>query len=55
LPADTVFVPIQGGNHTQFGYYGNGTELQKGDNPADISRDAQQQIVDAMADFMGSL
>lgn len=46
LPADTVFVAIEGGNHTQFGSYGTG--LQNGDNPADISAEEQQaQIVDA--------
>jgi hypothetical protein len=57
LPTDTVFVPIQGGNHTQFGYYGNDeTFLQPGDNPADISREVQQQaIVDAVAAFMADL
>jgi dienelactone hydrolase len=39
LPADTVFVRIEGGNHAQFGHYGD----QPGDNPATISRDEQQQ------------
>jgi hypothetical protein len=44
LPADTMFVPIEGGNHAQFGYYGP----QGGDNPATISREEQQaQIVAA--------
>lgn len=43
LPPDTVFVLIPGGNHTQFGHYGEG--LQRGDNPAGISREEQQQIV----------
>ena len=33
LPPDTVFVPIEGGNHAQFGFYG----AQQGDNPATIS------------------
>ena len=45
LPADAVFVPIPGGNHTQFGRYGEG--LQRGDNPATIGRDEQQQIIAA--------
>jgi dienelactone hydrolase len=46
LPADTVFVAIEGGNHTQFGSYGTG--LQSGDNPAGISAEQQQaQIIDA--------
>jgi dienelactone hydrolase len=45
LPADTVWVAIQGGNHAQFGWYGD----QPGDNPAAISREEQQaQVVAAM-------
>jgi hypothetical protein len=44
LPKDTIRVEIQGGNHSQFGWYGN----QPGDNPATISREEQQeQIVNA--------
>jgi hypothetical protein len=44
LPADTTWAPIAGGNHAQFGWYGN----QAGDNPASISRsDQQAQIVAA--------
>lgn len=42
LPADTRFVEIVGGNHTQF-YYSD--SLQSGDNPATISRDEQQAII----------
>jgi hypothetical protein len=39
-----VWVPIEGGNHAQFGYYGP----QPGDSPATISREEQQaQAVDA--------
>ena len=34
LPAGAQFVPIDGGNHAQFGWYGD----QPGDNPATISR-----------------
>jgi hypothetical protein len=41
LPASTSWVPVQGGNHAQFGWYGP----QDGDNPATISREVQQQIV----------
>lgn len=45
LPADTVWVAIQGGNHAQFGWYGD----QPGDNPATISREEQQaQVIEAM-------
>jgi hypothetical protein len=44
LPPDTVWVPIEGGNHAQFGYYGP----QPGDAAATISREEQQaQAVDA--------
>ena len=46
LPADAQFVAIEGGNHAQFGWYGD----QSGDNPATISREDQQaQIVEATA------
>lgn len=49
LPASTNFVPIEGGNHGQFGWYGN----QRGDNPATISRAEQQaQAVDATLELM---
>ena len=40
LPDDTIWIEIEGGNHAQFGYYGS----QLGDEPADISREEQQQI-----------
>jgi hypothetical protein len=44
LPIETVWVPIAGGNHAQFGWYGS----QDGDNPATIRREEQQaQAVDA--------
>jgi hypothetical protein len=43
LPPNAVFVAIPGGNHTQFGWYGEG--LQRGDNPAGISREEQQAII----------
>lgn len=46
LPADAEFVPIEGGNHAQFGWYGP----QSGDNPATISREEQQrQAIEATA------
>lgn len=41
LPPDAEFVAIQGGNHAQFGWYGD----QQGDNAATISREAQQVLV----------
>jgi pimeloyl-ACP methyl ester carboxylesterase len=40
LPDDTIWVKIDGGNHSQFGYFG--TLL--GDNRAEISREEQQGI-----------
>lgn len=40
LPADATFFPIEGGNHAQFGWYGD----QRGDQQADISREEQQAL-----------
>jgi pimeloyl-ACP methyl ester carboxylesterase len=40
LPPSTREVAIDGGNHSQFGYYG----FQPGDWPATISREAQQRV-----------
>jgi pimeloyl-ACP methyl ester carboxylesterase len=40
LPATITDVRIDGGNHSQFGYYG----FQTGDWPATISRDEQQRM-----------
>jgi len=52
LPADTIWIEIEGGNHAQFGYYGP----QNGDNPASISRDAQQAaIIAATVEFLASI
>jgi predicted esterase len=41
LPADTVFVRIEGGDHHQFGSY----EIDPKDHLATISRDSQQQQI----------
>ncbi len=41
LPNDTLRVEIPGGNHAQFGWYGN----QPGDKEATISREIQQEQV----------
>jgi len=41
LPPSTKFVEIQGGNHGQFGWYGD----QFGDNAATITRVEQQAII----------
>jgi hypothetical protein len=44
LPVGNLETIIEGGNHSQFGWYGE----QSGDNPAEITRDEQQiQIVGA--------
>lgn len=52
LPADARFVAVEGGNHAQFGYYGD----QRGDNPAAISRaDQQAQVVAATLDLLAGL
>jgi hypothetical protein len=40
LPPSARAVPIEGGNHSQFGYYG----FQLGDWPATIGRDVQQRL-----------
>ncbi len=54
LPPDTEFVRVEGGNHTQFGSYGEG--LQRGDCPATISREDQQQmVVDATVMMLQSI
>lgn len=41
LPAETRWVWIEGGNHSQFGYYG----FQPGDWPATITREEQQRLM----------
>lgn len=44
LPKHTDYFSIEGGNHTQFGYYGNGSP-QSGDNQAHIDRQSQQELI----------
>lgn len=52
LPSETAFVAIEGGNHSQFGWYG----LQPGDNTATISYENQQeQIVNATVELLANL
>ncbi len=52
LPLQTLWVAIDGGNHAQFGWYGD----QSGDNPASISREQQQdQIVQATLKLLESI
>ena len=41
LPAGTHWIRIEGGNHTQFGYY----RFQLGDRTATINRQQQQQLL----------
>ncbi len=51
LPADASRLEIAGGNHAQFGWYGE----QPGDLPARVSRSAQQaQVTEAIAAFLAS-
>ena len=51
LPAQAIFVEIEGGNHSQFGSYG----LQPGDGEATISAAAQwAQIIEVMMAFFES-
>ena len=52
LPADTTWIVLEGGNHGQFGWYGN----QPGDHGATISRQEQQaQILSATLNFLNNL
>lgn len=52
LPKDTTFVEIVGGNHANFGWYGD----QSGDNSATISRESQtDQIVNATVKLLKKL
>ena len=52
LPDSTTWLPIEGGNHGQFGWYG----VQAGDGVATISREAQQeQVTKATAQFLANL
>lgn len=55
LPDTNLLQDIIGGNHAQFGWYGD----QSGDNPAKISRDEQQNIListtlEILSDIEGS-
>lgn len=52
LPPAARFIPIEGGNHAQFGWYGD----QSGDNPATISRAEQQTMtVDATVEVLAQV
>ncbi|MFP4343183.1 MAG: alpha/beta fold hydrolase [Anaerolineales bacterium] len=52
LPPDTTWIAIEGGNHAQFGGYGE----QAGDNPATISREEQQRrVIEATLEVLSSL
>jgi len=57
LPADTTYVRIEGGNHTQFGYYDTSPyAVQPGDDNATITREEQQsQIIQATIDLLEGL
>lgn len=52
LPEQTAWTAIEGGNHAQFGWYGD----QAGDNPAAISRPEQQrQTVEATVNMLAGI
>jgi pimeloyl-ACP methyl ester carboxylesterase len=52
LPADTLFIEIEGGNHSQFGSYGS----QPIDGPASIPPEEQwAQVIEATVVFLESL
>lgn len=57
VPEKTVFVEIQGGNHTQFGWIDTSPDAYvEGDNPATISlQEQQEKIVAATVDFLKQL
>ncbi|MDF3001021.1 MAG: hypothetical protein K0Q48_1140 [Bacillota bacterium] len=49
LPNDTTFIRIEGGNHSQFGYYG----FQVGDHKASIRREDQvQELVKSISEVL---
>ena len=54
LPPDTDFVAIEGGNHTQFGWYDTyPAPVQPGDNSPGITRQEQQcRIIAGTVDFL---
>jgi dienelactone hydrolase len=54
LPPDAEFVPIDGGNHTQFGWYDTyPNPVQPGDNSPSITRQQQQcQIIYHTVEFL---
>lgn len=52
LPGNTVYTPVNGGNHAQFGSYGP----QKGDGTATITEEEQQtRTARALLDWIGNL
>ncbi len=57
LPADTIFKEIEGGNHTQFGYFDTTPDLyMTDDNAATITLEKQQEIiVQVTVDFLNMI
>ncbi len=52
LPTSTTWLEVGGGNHAQFGWYGD----QPGDNQATITREEQQaQVIQATLDLLKSV
>jgi len=59
LPPTTSFLEMSGANHTQFGYYWDGSSpdfIQPGDNPAALTREQQKSaLTTAMVKFLKQL
>ena len=57
LPEDTVYVEIEGGNHTQFAYYDTSPDLHmERDNAATITLEEQQEIIIShTSDFLSNM
>ena len=57
LPADTIYVEIEGGNHTQFAYYDTSPDLYlEDDSAATITLEEQQEIiVNNTSDFLSNM
>jgi hypothetical protein len=52
LPPATQWIGIEGGNHVQFGHYRH----QLGDDPATISREAQQRAAErGLSNMLGAI
>ena len=57
LPEDTVYVEIEGGNHTQFAYYDTSPDVfLENDKAATITLEEQQEIIlKSTSDFLAEM